>query len=116
MKKKLLRSRREKIQRVGVERRLKNIEIARLQTHWLGLMFNKRRSTGVNGAAVSTVSELLSRFTISGLFVHASLFRRSSPLPSLCTACLRQFFLIEMCHSQRGSSNCEHIYGETCPI
>jgi len=38
------------------------------------LTFNKRGSTGVNGAAVSTDSELLSRFIISGLFVHVSCF------------------------------------------
>jgi len=42
-------------------------------------MLNEQGSTGVNGAAVSTDGELLPRFIISGLFVHASCFVRATP-------------------------------------
>lgn len=38
------------------------------------LVFNKRGSTGVNGAAVSTDGELLPRFIISDPFMHVCCF------------------------------------------
>jgi hypothetical protein len=54
-----------------------------MHAHWSTyLMLNERGSTGVNGAAVSTDDELLPRFIISGLFVHASCFDYDSARPA----------------------------------